>query len=113
MDNPKAQADDYIDEFDRQVDEIIEATGKEPSGMAKYRENETVDDLYKHPERICSGIYAIKQTWPTINDRTSIMMELDNRKTDLDKYECTLAIFYESVKFPIDPADSAKMHEAL
>jgi hypothetical protein len=41
------------------------------------------------------------------------MMELDNRKTDLDKYECTLAIFYESVKFPIDPADSAKMHEAL
>ncbi len=41
------------------------------------------------------------------------MMELDNRKTDLDKYECTMSIFYESVEFPVDPADSAKMHEVL
>ena len=68
--------------------------------MAKYGENETVDTLYEHPERICSGIYAIKLTWPTIGDKTNIMMELDNRKTEMDKYECTLSIFYESVKFP-------------
>ena len=113
MNNLQAQADDYIDEFDRQSDEIIEATGKEPSGMAKYRENETVDALYSHPERICNGIYAIKNIWPTIDGRTNIMMELDDRKTELDKYECTLAIFYESVKFPIDPAASAKLHESL
>src|SRR3990167_8557401 len=72
MNNPQAQADDYIDEFDRQSDEIIEATGKEPSGMAKYRENETADALYSHPERICNGIYAIKNIWPTIDGRTNI-----------------------------------------
>ena len=113
MDNPKAQADDYLDEFDRKADEIIEETGKEPKGMAKYGENETEDAIYAHPERICSGIYAIKLIWPVINDKTSIMMELDNRKTDLDKYECTMSVFYESVKFPVDPADSAKMHEVL
>lgn len=113
MDNPKAQADDYLDEFDRKADEIIEETGKEPKGMAKYGENETEDAIYAHPERICSGIYAIKLIWPVVNDKTSIMMELDNRKTDLDKYECTLSIFYESLKFPIDPADSTKMHEVL
>ena len=113
MDNPKAQADDYLDEFDRKADEIIEETGKEPKGMAKYGENETEDAIYAHPERICSGIYAIKLIWPVINDKTSIMMELDNRKTDLDKYECTMSVFYESVKFPIDPASSAKMHESL
>ncbi len=113
MDNPEAKADDYLDELDRKADEIIEETGKEPKGMAKYGENDTQDDVYAHPERICSGIYAIKFIWPTINNRTNIMMELDNRKTDLDKYECTMSIFYESVEFPVDPADSAKMHEVL
>ncbi len=113
MDNPKADPDDYLDEFDRKADEIIEETGKEPKGMAKYGENETEDAVYAHPERICSGIYAIKLIWPVVNDKTNITMELDDRKSAEDKSECTLAIFYESVKFPVDPASSAKMHEVL
>ena len=79
----------------------------------KYVENETEDAIYAHPERICSGIYAIKLTWPDVNDKTNIMMELDSRKDAQDKSECTLSIFYDSVKFPIDPASSAKMHEVL
>ncbi len=114
MNDPLAQPGDYIDEFDRKADKIIrgdrEGAERRWRNTARTRPRTTI---YEHPERICSGIYAIKHIWPTINDRTNIMMELDNRKTDLDKYECTLAIFYESVKFPVDPADSAKMHEVL
>ncbi len=113
MDNPKADPDDYLDEFDRKADEIIEETGKEPKGMAKYGENETEDAIYAHPERICSGVYAVKLIWPVVNDKTNIMMELDSRKDAQDKSECTLSIFYESLKFPLDPASSAKMHEVL
>lgn len=113
MNNPQADADDYLDEFDRKADELVEKTGKEPKGMAKYGENETEDVIYKHPERICSGIYAIKLSWPTVDDKTNIMMELDDRKTAPDKSECTLSIFYESVKYPLDPASSDKMHREL
>jgi len=113
MDNPEAKADDYLDEFDRKEDELIEETGKEPKGMAKFGENGTEDDFYAHPERICSGIYAVKLIWADVNDKTNITMELDNRQTEQDKFECTLSIFYESVKFPVDPADSAKLHESL
>jgi hypothetical protein len=113
MDNPKADPDDYLDEFDIKADEITEETGKEPRGMAKYGENETEDAIYAHPERICSGIYAVKLMWPEVNDKTNIMMELDSRKDAQDKSECTLSIFYDSVKFPVDPASSAKMHEVL
>ncbi len=113
MDNPKADAKGYIDEFDRRTDKITEETGKEPDGQAKYAENESEDTVYEHPAEICTGRYGLRYIWPTINDRTKIMIELDDRKSADDKSECTLAIFYESVKFPVDPASSAKMHEAL
>jgi len=113
MDNPKAKPGDYLDELDFKDDEITEATGKEPKGMAKYGKNKTEDAIYDHPERICSGIYAVKLIWPDVNDRTNIPMELDDRKSAEDKSECTLSIFYESVKHPLDPASSAKMHEVL
>ena len=104
---------DYIDYLDTMTDKIIEETGKEPRGMAKYGENETEETPFEHPEGICNGKYAIRYIWPTIGDRTNIMMELDDRKTAPDKTECTLAVFYESVKFPLDPASSAKMHEVM
>ena len=113
MDNPKAKPGDYLDELDFKDDEITEATGKEPKGMAKYGENETEDAIYDHPERICSGIYAVKLIWPDVNGRTNITMELDSRKDAQDKSECTLSIFYESVKHPLDPASADKMHEVL
>ena len=113
MNNPKADADDYIDELDRRADEIIEETGKEPGGQAKYGENETEDAPFEHPEGICTGRYGIRYIWPSIGDRTNIMVELDDKKPAPDKPECNLSIFYESVKYPIDPASSAKLHEAL
>ena len=75
-----------------------------PKGDAKYGENETEDTVYEHPEGICSGRYGLRYIWPTVNDRTSIMIELDSRKAAQDKSECTLSIFYESLKFPVDPA---------
>jgi hypothetical protein len=113
MDKPGAKPWEYKEEFERQTDMIDEETGKEPYGQAKYGENESEDTVFEHPEGICTGRYGIRYLWPAINDRTNIMIELDDRKSAEDKSECTLAIFYESVKFPVEPADSAKMHEAL
>ncbi len=75
MDNPKADAKGYIDEFDRQTDKITEETGKEPDGQAKYAENESEDTVYEHPAEICTGRYGLRYIWPTINDRTKIMIE--------------------------------------
>lgn len=113
MDKPDAKPWEYKEEFERQTDVIFEDTGKEPDGQAKYGENETEDTVFEHPEGICTGRYGLRYIWPAINNRTSIMIELDSRKSAEDKPECTLSIFYESLKFPVDPASSAKMHEVL
>jgi len=113
MDKPDAKTWEYKEEFERQTEIIYQETGKEPDGEAKYGENESEDDVFAHPEEICTGRYGLRYVWPVINDRTKIMIELDSRKDAQDKSECTLSIFYDSVKFPVDPASSAKMHEVL
>jgi hypothetical protein len=81
-------------------------------GVAEYGDNPRKEDPYSAPAEICEGKYMLKHMWPTVRDRTDISIELDS-KVNADPPGCNLSVFYESVKYPVDPALSQDLHELL
>ncbi len=103
---------EYIKLLKEKSAAISKETGAPASGVAEYGESEPKDDPYSAPGEICGGKYALRHAWPTFNKRTDITVELDEKKYS-PKPDCNLAVFYESVKYPIDPVLSGELHETL
>jgi hypothetical protein len=109
LDSPE----EYMDAFNEKSKEISKETGEHASGVAEYGGNtEPKDDPYSSPGEICEGKYVLKHVWPTVNKRTDISLELDRKKSSPDP-DCNLAVFYESVKYPLDPKFEGQLHELL
>ena len=103
---------EYIELLRDKSAEISKETGSRASGVAEYGGGEPVDDPYSRPGDICRGEYALRHTWPTFGKRTDITVELDEKKYS-PAPDCNLAVFYESVKFPVGSALSDELHETL
>lgn len=103
---------EYIEILREKSAEISNETGAPASGVAEYGESQPKDDPYSAPREICEGKYALRHAWPTVNKRTDIAIELDQKKFS-PVPDCNLSVFYESVKYPIDPALSDELHEKL
>lgn len=103
---------EYIKLLREKSAEISNETGVPASGVAEYGESEPKDDPYSAPAEICEGKYALRHAWPTYNKRTDIAIELDEKKYSPSP-DCNLAVFYESVEYPVDPALSDELHETL
>lgn len=103
---------EYIELLREKSAEISNETGTPASGVAEYGESQPKDDPYSAPGEICEGKYALRHAWPTVNKRTDIAIELDQKKFS-PVPDCNIAVFYESVKYPIDPALSDELHETL
>ncbi|HML96483.1 MAG TPA: hypothetical protein PKC29_13750 [Thermodesulfobacteriota bacterium] len=82
------------------------------AGVAEYGDNPRKDDPYSAPEEICEGKYSLRHVWPTVRDRTDISIELDAKK-NVTTPDCNLSVFYESVKYPVEPALSQDLHDLL
>lgn len=113
MNDPHATSGDYVDEFEARTDELIKEIGSNPESVVKLSQGETTESLLENPEGICEGKYAIQNVWPTINDKTDVMIELDQFRALPVGPKCNLSIFYESVKYPVDPARKEELHETL
>jgi len=81
-------------------------------GVAEYGDNPRKEDPYSAPAEICEGKYTLKHMWPTVRERTDISIELDS-KLNAKPPDCSLSVFYESVKHPVDPELSQDLHELL
>lgn len=103
---------DYITLLKEKSSEISKDTGAQASGVAEYGKSAPGDDPYSSPEEICEGKYALRHVWPTLNDRTDISIELDEKKFSPEP-DCNLSVFYESVKYPIDSVLSDELHKTL
>ena len=103
---------EYISILKEKTSEISKATGEKAAGVAEYGESAPKDNPYSSPEEICEGKYSLKHAWPTINDRTDISIELDRKKFSPEP-DCNLSVFYESIKYPIDPDLSDELHKTL
>lgn len=103
---------EYIDILREKSAEISKETGVQASGVAEYGESAPKDDPYSSPEEICEGKYSLMHAWPTLGGRTDVSIELDGKKFSPEP-DCNLSVFYESVKYPIDPTLSDELHETL
>lgn len=103
---------EYIAILKEKTAEISKETGVPASGVAEYGESAPKDDPYSSPGEICEGKYALTHAWPTVNKRTDISIELDEKKF-ASAPDCNLSVFYESVKYPIDTVLSDELHEML
>jgi hypothetical protein len=91
---------------------ISKEIGMPASGVAEYGESEPKQDPYSNPGEICEGKYVLKHVWPTLDERTDISIELDQKKFS-PAPDCNLSVFYESVEYPVDPSLSDELHEML
>ncbi|MEW6144531.1 MAG: hypothetical protein AB1598_05880 [Thermodesulfobacteriota bacterium] len=91
---------------------ISKETGVPASGVAEYGDSPPKQDPYSSPGEICEGKYALKHVWPTLNGRTDVSIELDEKKFSPSP-DCNLSVFYESVEYPVDPSLSDELHEML
>jgi len=103
---------EYIELLREKSAAISNETGVPAAGVAEYGESEPKQDPYSAPGEICEGKYALRHTWPTVNKRTDITIELDQKKFS-PVPDCNLSVFYESVEYPVDPALSDELHEML
>jgi hypothetical protein len=103
---------EYITILKEKTAEISKETGARASGVAEYGESAQKDDPYSSPGEICRGKYALTHAWPTLNNRTDISIELDQKKFSPEP-DCNLSVFYESAKYPIDPDLSDELHKIL
>lgn len=103
---------DYVTMLREKSKEISAKVGVTASGVAEYGSSEPKKDPYSAPAEICEGKYALRHAWPTVNERTDISIELDQRKFT-ESPDCNLSVFYESVKHPIDPVLSDELHDLL
>ncbi len=103
---------EYIRLLREKSAEISKETGTPASGVAEYGVGAPKDDPYSAPREICEGQYSLKHAWPTFKNRTDVTIELDQKKFSHEP-DCNLSVFYESVKYPIDPALSGELHEKL
>jgi hypothetical protein len=109
LDTPK----DYMDAFKEKSKEISKEIGEHPAGVAEYPGNtEPKEDPYSSPEDICEGKYVLKHVWPPVNERTEVSLELDHKKPSAVS-DCNLAVFYESVKYKVDPKLEQQLHDVL
>lgn len=103
---------EYIAILKEKSAEISKETGLKASGVAEYGESAPKDDPYSSPGEICEGKYTLTHAWPTFDKRTDISIELDKKKFATAP-DCNLSVFYESVKYPVDPALSDELHDTL
>lgn len=103
---------EYIAILREKSEEISKETGVQASGVAEYGESAPKDDPYSSPGEICEGKYSLVHAWPALGDRTGISIELDEKKFSPEP-DCNLSVFYESIKYPIDPVLSDELHETL
>ena len=103
---------EYITVLKEKTSEISEETGVQATGVAEYGESAPREDPYSSPGEICEGKYSLRHVWPTLNDRTEVSIELDKKKFSSEP-GCNLSVFYESVKYPIDPVLSDELHDTL
>ena len=82
------------------------------AGIAEYGDSPRKEDPYSAPAEICEGKYSLRHVWPTVRDRTDISIELDAKK-NVTTPDCNLSVFYESVKYPVEPALSQDLHDLL
>ena len=82
------------------------------AGIAEYGDSPRKEDPYSAPAEICEGKYSLRHVWPTVRDRTDISIELDAKK-NVTSPDCNLSVFYESVKYPVEPALSQDLHDLL
>ena len=102
----------YMELFKARTDILTKKIGEPARGVASYSDNQVKADPYEDPAAICRGEHRLQHVWPTINKRTNVSLELDQKKFASEP-DCNLSLFYESIDIRVDQELSDELHEVL
>ena len=102
----------YLEFFKERTNLLTKQIGEPAKGVASYTNHEVKTNPYEDPAAICKGGHGLQHIWPTKDERTKVLLELDQKKFAPGP-ECSISIFYESVDIPVDQELSDQLHEVL
>lgn len=102
----------YLEFFKERTNVLTKKTGEPAKGVASYPDHQVKTNPYEDPGAICRGEHGLQHIWVTNDNKTRILLELDQKKFAPEP-ECTISVFYESVDIPVDQDLSDQLHDVL
>lgn len=106
------EPEQYLEFFKERTNVLTKQTGEPAKGVASYPDHKVKANPYEDPEAICRGEHGLQHIWNTKDNKTKILLELDQKKYAPGP-ECSISLFYESVDIPVDQGLSDQLHEVL